>query len=458
MYNRKMNKALWAYAAAFFMGMLTISCDDDDNITAGGDVDETDQFVIAAASSEASYLLQSETVTEGEVSIVGNGVETDAATHWLFPQNKYAYGLQYRQGNAGVSTSFILDENNELVQRTAEFEMPRFTAFGTYKQYVLLGAAAATDEFAPGDTDNPKYGISFTTVDAAQQTKKEYVLVTEDLVGDGEYHTLSGFIGVNNKIYTSLIPVGTSAYGVSQGVVADENKDLISEDNTISGTLNPDVVRIAIFNGVDGFDSKPTIVEDNRISYATGRFRSQYYPMIGLSEDENYIYVFSNSYARGNDDDRFNTSLDPGVIRFNLSTNEFDDYYYNMDQATGGYAFFNVWPIAGSGDKFILRMYDEPGEEGISGTMLSMGIFDTASGVYKKVSGLPSLDEFIVGETAGDIGRFVFSDKGIAYVTVSTADGNQPAVYAIDAETAVATKGITVVADGGISAIGKLYH
>ena len=457
MKKKKFNYYAMVLAATLLMGLFTVSCSDDDDPIPEPEPEPTNtgQFVIAAASTEASYLLQTDTIDGGEISIVSNGVEADAATHWLFPLNKYAYGLQYRQGNSGISTSFMLNEDNELEQRTAEFEMPRFTAFGTYDEYLLLGAAAATDEYAPEDTEqaNPMYGITFTVVNAEQQVKSEYNFVTENLTGDGEYYTVSGFEGKNDKIYTALIPVGISAYGVSQGVVADENEDLIS-DGTVSGTLHPNVTRIAIFNGVDQFSGTPTIVEDDRISYATGRFRSQYYPTICMGEDD-YLYVLSNSYAKTQADQRQATTLPAGIIRLNTSTNQFDpDYYYNIEEATGGYSFFSVWYI--SDNKFLMRMYDEAGN--FSSTILSLGIFDGNTGDFTKVTGLPGLDEFVVGDASGDIGRFVYVEDGKAYVTVTTADGNQPAVYIIDSETAQATKGITVVADGGISAIGKLYN
>ncbi len=449
-------------AAAFLMGLLPISCsDDNDDPAPEPEPTSSGQWVIAASSTEASYLLQSDAVDEGELSIVGNGVETESATHWLFPKNKYAYGLQYNQGSAGVCNSYVL-KDGELIERSAAFEMPRFTAFGTYEEYVILGASAATDQYATDDTDKayPKYGITFTRVDAALQVKKEYNFVTEDLAGDGEYFTLSGFVGINNKIYSALIPAGVSAYGISQGVVAPANEDLITEgrdgSKSISGTLNPDITRIAIYDGIDNFGAKPVIVEDDRISYATGRFRSQYYPTICLAED-NYLYVFSNSYAKSMDDDRQKTTLPAGVIRLNTSTNQFDpNYYYNIESATGGYSFFCVWYITGSENKFLMRMYDEAGN--FSSSILSMGIFDGNTGDFTKVTGLPGLSEFVVGDTSGDIGRFVYSEEGKVYITVTTADGKQPAVYMIDAETAQATKGITVVADGGITAIGKLQN
>lgn len=458
-----MKKNIFNYYVRFFsmallMGLFAVSCSDDDD--SGSDsITNSGQFIIAAASSDASYLLQTDTIDEGEISIVGNGVEAESATHWLFPNNKYAYGLQYRQGSTGVCNSFVLDEEGNLEQRTAEFEMPRFTAFGTYEDYVVLGAAAATDQYASDDTEKayPMYGITFTTVDAAQQVKQEYNLVTENLVGDGEYFTVSGFVGVNSKIYTSLCPLGISAYGISQGVVGEENEDLIAEgrdgSTSISGTLHPDVTRIAIFNGVDQFSETPTIVEDDRISYATGRYHSQYFPTICLGDDD-YLYVFSNSYAKSATDSRQQTTLDAGVIRLNTSTNKFDpDYYYNIQEASDGYTFFQVWHIANN--KFLMRMFDEAGDIGAVSSALGLGIFDGNTGQFTKVTGFPDLNEF--GDT-GSIGRFIYTENGKAYIPVTTADGAQPTVYIIDAETATATKGITVVADGGITAIGKLTN
>lgn len=458
MRHKFFNRQLLASLAILVAGTVMFSCSDDNDATAEEETEDEGQYVIAAASSDASYLLQSSTVGEGEVSIVGNGVEAESATHWLFPQNKYAYGLQYNQASSGVVNSFVLDENNALTKRSIEMTMPRFTAFGTYEQYLLLGAAAATDQYADNDTEkaNPKYGITFTIVDAEQQVQTQYTLVTENLTGNGEYYTLSGFQGINNRIYTSLIPVGTSAYGVAQGgASASANQDLISSSGTISGTLNPNAVSIAVFSGVDGFATTPTIVQDSRISYATGRYRSQYYPTVWLGDD-NYLYVFSNSYAKSASDPRQQTTLPAGVIRLNTSTNQFDaNYYFDIEAATGGYTFFNVYPIEGSNNKFLMRLYSEIGN--FSSSTLSMGIFDASTGNFNFVTGLPSYDEFVVGDTSGDIGRFVYSEDGLAYITVTTADGNQPAVYVIDSSTATASKGITVVADGGISAIGKLY-
>ena len=60
-------------------------------------------------------------------------------------------------------------------------------------------------------SDSPKYGVNFTLIDSDQQRYKTSTLVTEDLVGNGEYFTVSGFESIGDKVYTALCPLGFSA-------------------------------------------------------------------------------------------------------------------------------------------------------------------------------------------------------------------------------------------------------
>ena len=66
----------------------------------------------------------------------------------------------------------------------------------------------------------------------------------------------------------------------------------------------------------------------------------------------------------------------------------------------------------------------------------------------KEVTGLPAAD-IISG-----FGNTPYAEGGKAYIAVTTTEG-YPAVYAIDSDTAVATKGLTVEATQ-ISAIGRM--
>ena len=91
--------------------------------------------------------------------------------------------------------------------------------------------------------------------------------------------TVSGFESIGDKVYTALCPLGFSDYGIESGA-AEGYEDLIAEDEetgekSISATVHPNQVWIGIYDGINNFDKKPTIITDNRISYATSRYRSQ---------------------------------------------------------------------------------------------------------------------------------------------------------------------------------------
>ena len=315
-------------------------------------------------------------------------------------------------------------------------------------------------------SDSPKYGVNFTLIDSDQQKYKTSTLVTEDLVGNGEYFTVSGFESIGDKVYTALCPLGFSDYGIESGA-AEGYEDLIAEDEetgekSISATVHPNQVWIGIYDGINNFDKKPTIITDNRISYATSRYRSQFYPTI-CAADDGYLYVFSNSVAKSQSNEKNKTTLDAGVLRVNTTTNEFDkSYYFNIEDAANAtfgkkLSFFQVWHITGT--KFLLRMYATEGKYDSTSDAKMMAIFDSQSGTLTKVTDFP------VAEELADMGRFVYVENGKAYIPVvfqKSASGSstvqQPAIYIIDAAAAKATKGATVQADGGITAICKMNN
>ena len=75
-------------------------------------------YVIAATAtvsgSSVPVLLTAESLESGEITAAGNGLVNDGATYWVFYGNKYLYALNYHQGNAGTTQSFIMNTNGEL--------------------------------------------------------------------------------------------------------------------------------------------------------------------------------------------------------------------------------------------------------------------------------------------------------------------------------------------------------
>jgi hypothetical protein len=201
---------------------------------------------------------------------------------------------------------------------------------------------------------------------------------------------------------------------------------------------------VAIFDD-ESLTSK-RLIKTDKLSYACGRNKSQYYQMI-WSVDNGDIYVFSPSYAKAMDDARQRTTLPAGVMRIKSGAEEFDpDYYVNIEALANRHSFLRTWYVGGN--KFLMLMYDMPLAPSTTMTASRLAIFDTESATLTSVTGLPA------AETISGFGNNPYSENGKCYIAV-TLTNDYPAIYAIDPDTAVATKGLTVQATQ-IGGIGRL--
>ena len=71
-----------------------------------------------------------------------------------------------------------------------------------------------------GDTDRTdaggyaEQGILVNYLNSLDGTTSTKTYPCENYLGNGEYVTFSGFVQANGKLYTSVIPMGMSQYGV----------------------------------------------------------------------------------------------------------------------------------------------------------------------------------------------------------------------------------------------------
>lgn len=454
---------------AFACGIMVsaASCSDDtpnnSNINNGNDNNSSSKYVIAASvtasGNTTNVLLTAPSLDEGTVSTKNNGLVNDGATQWIYFENKYLYGLAYNQGNAGVTTSFYLNSNNEIKKRNGEFAIRRFTTFGTYGKYIMTTSTGdGPTEWNDENGYTPKsFLISY--LDAAGEiyttndTKNESYL-SENFLGNGEYVTLAGLLENNGKIFSAAIPMGLSQYGTkfeNGKWIREGYEDLVKTESGGSGsssydkdelqwTQYPDECYVAIFSDESLTDKK--LIKTDKISYAAGRMKSQYYQMVWSAENGD-IYVFSPSYAKTMSDDRQKTKLPAGVVRIPSGTEDFDDYYCNIEEQTDGKSFMRCWPIAE--DYFLMLMYDRPfSETGYTADQLA--VFKAEDKKLTYITGMPS-------DISG-FGNTPYMENGKAYIAVTTSSG-YPAIYKIDPATCIATKGLTVEATQ-LSGVGKL--
>ncbi|MDY3268226.1 MAG: DUF4374 domain-containing protein [Phocaeicola sp.] len=443
------------------------SCSDDtpnnSNINNGNDNNSSSKYVIAASvtasGNTTNVLLTAPSLDEGTVSTKNNGLVNDGATQWIYFENKYLYGLTYNQGNAGVTTSFYLNSNNEIKKRNGEFAIRRFTTFGTYGKYIMTTSTGdGPTEWNDENGYTPKsFLISY--LDAAGEiyttndTKNKSYL-SENFLGNGEYVTLAGLLENNGKIFSAAIPMGLSQYGTkfeNGKWIREGYEDLVKTESGGSGsssydkdelqwTQYPDECYVAIFSDESLTDKK--LIKTDKISYAAGRMKSQYYQMVWSAENGD-IYVFSPSYAKTMSDDRQKTKLPAGVVRIPSGTEDFDDYYCNIEEQTDGKSFMRCWPIAE--DYFLMLMYDRPfSETGYTANQLA--VFKAEDKKLTYITGMPS-------DISG-FGNTPYMENGKAYIAVTTSSG-YPAIYKIDPATCIATKGLTVEATQ-LSGVGKL--
>lgn len=466
----KKNHLLAGLFAASLAGMALTSCSEDDQSGSNNNSNtSTGNYVIAAtvtsSSTDTYVLLTAPSLDEGEVTTQGNGLVNEGATYWVFYANRYLYALNYNQGEAGTTQSFILNNTGALEKRSQEYYVNRFTTYGYYDRYIMTtstgdGPTELKDEngYVPQsflasylDVENQTY--TSNTVNASTP------FLSENFLGNGEYVTLAGLAQVGTRLYAAAVPMGLSQYGCMQKNddgsykwVLPGNEDLIKTESGGSGsgaydkdelqwTQYPDECWMAIFTDQTLTDWK--LIKTDKISYACGRNRSQYYQMNWLADD-GYMYVFSPSYAKTMKDARQQTTLPAGVVRIDTKAEDFDpDYYYNLEEKADGASFLRSWYIGGN--YFLLLMYDKAitASDKVANRL---AIFNVSNGALSYVSGLPT-------DVSG-FGNTPYMENGSAYIAVTTTSG-YPAIYRIEPSTATASKGLVVKATS-LNGVGRL--
>ena len=468
--KKNKNYLLTGFFAATLAGMALASCSEDEPNNGGnGDEAAKGNYVIAAtvtsSSTDTYVLLTAPSLDEGEVTTQGNGLVNEGATYWVFYGNRYLYALNYHQGEAGTTQSFQMDAAGALEKRSQEYYVNRFTTYGLYDRYIMTtstgdGPSELKDEngYVPQsflasylDVENQTYTSNSVTVSTP--------FLSENFLGNGEYVTLAGLEQVGSKLYAAAVPMGLSQYGCMQKNedgsykwVRSGYEDLIKTESGGSGsgsydkdelqwTQYPDECWMAIFT--DQTLTEYKLIKTDKISYACGRNKSQYYQMDWLADD-GYVYVFSPSYAKTMKDVRQQTTLPAGVVRINTTTETFDDaYYYNLEEKADGASFLRSWYIGG--DYFLLLMYDKAitASDKVANRL---AVFNVTNGNLSYVSGLPN-------DISG-FGNTPYMENGSAYIAVTTASG-YPAIYRIEPSTATATKGLVVKATS-LNGVGRL--
>ena len=456
-------KFITGVVTALTTAVALTSCSSSDEPTGEtpADAKPEGKFVIATTvqgSNATSYvLLTSESLDEGTLSPVNNGLINDGATQWVFHKN-YLYALTYNQGNAGTTRSYVLGEDGQMKARSTEYRISRFSSYGTYDNDIITMATGASANVVDANGYSAMMlNVTYLNVEnetsTANPVTAEQPYLMENFLGNGEYVTLAGAQQSGSLLYCGAVPMGLSQYGAAVGNgkwIREGFEHLVHseaggsgsgayEPGELVGTQYPNECWVAIYDNDDFLN--PTLAKTDRISSPTGRYRSQYYQTIWAAENGD-IYVFSPSYSKTMTDPLQQTTLNAGVCRIPAGSKQFDDYYCDIETQAGGRSFMRCWPAGGN--CFLMVMYDRPlTESGFAGTDLA--IFDADAKKLTYVSGLPS--------EVSSIGKTVYTQNGNVYIPINVGNG-YPTIYRIDTATARASKGVVVEGASDITGFG----
>ena len=352
----------WALAAALSTGCLLTACSDsDDPVTPGTGPEEPDtptteavsRYVIAASAGGddgGTYLVTTDNLDSGSLTTVGNGLETESGSNWIYYGEKYLFNFQYNDGAQGTGFAYALNAETGNAYEARRYTYNRTTTYGTWGENVITASTNDGNQ-EQNEGGYAKY-LQFNYLNANTGNTTTGSLLAENFLGNGEIVSFAGFEEANGRLYTSVVPMGMSHYGVIEYADRITDPKLVTDHNGGSGsgsytpgqipsTQYPDKAFIAIYSG-DSFDETPVIAETDKIGYACGRMRSQYYQTIWAA-DNGDLYVFSPGYGRTAKaeeqvtDKEDGTShilykvqgqLPSGVVRIKAGETSFDESYY----------------------------------------------------------------------------------------------------------------------------------
>ncbi|MDR2064536.1 MAG: DUF4374 domain-containing protein [Prevotellaceae bacterium] len=403
------------------LSLTFVSCEDNENPapkTKGS-------FFLSVNGETAEYIIQTDNLETGDLSIASNIKTLEQTGHtWIFNDNpSVAVGLIYQQGDPGIGLGFSIKEDGTLNNPHNFLITSRFTSYGFFDKYALTSVGGQT----PADNADRSDYATFCFIDIENRFALiEKTIPTLNITGNGEQATFSGIVDMGNGEFLT-------------GMVVSQPKDPGQGGGASSGTITcPDSCWVAAF---DKDLNLKRIYRSDKLSYSSGRYRSQYYSQIGKSDDGN-VYVFSGSYES-------TTTRPCGALKINKNATEFDpSYYFNIEEKTGGCHFRKVWHI--TGNYFLLEVYNNDEPLTVNSVATQYGVADMSAKTFKFVSGIPAKDK-ITGT------GLPMAYEGKMYFPI-VEEGAEPTVYIIDPVAATAKKGISITGASSLNAIGRLTY
>lgn len=405
-------------AAAALMAFASCSSDDNGGDTGGGEP-VASKYVVTASSGENDYIVTGDSWDPATVydATSAGAVQSPGDRIWSFYKDEVLYGFLYNQADAGTTASYILNTDGQITKRN---ELALNVSIHVREEIGNKLILAYSDRLRTPEVDQQAY---FYEVDPTTDASKEYKLVTNDLLEDGEIAYFTDLASYEGKIIAGARSVSATSFASAH------------YNNTYVVVLN------------DDFTVDQVIKDSGRTGFVAGQKLSQ--GDTGLEVvDNGDLYVFSSGQTNYADADAI--TIPSGVLKINKGDFAFDqEYFFNITEASGGFNLFRAYYMGGT--TFILSMYPGTNSDATFGVDADrFAVVDVASQEFEWVSDFP--ENALQGWEFRT--PFVDRENQRLIVTASPAE-NEYYLYAIDPVTASATQLSEVIGEG-VKTIGIL--
>ena len=209
--------------------------------------------------------------------------------------------MEHNDGSNGTGFSFKLG-NDGLITEDRQYTFNRTTTYGTWGDNVITASTnAGTTTYGTWGDNVITASTNAGTVEKDEEGNFAYYLqfnylsvldgstttgshIAENFLGNGERVSFAGFVEANGKLYTSVVPMGMSHYGVNTYPWGIKKPEYVANADGGSGsgqytagmipsTQYPDSAFVAIYSG-DDFNETPLIARTGKIGFASGCVRN----------------------------------------------------------------------------------------------------------------------------------------------------------------------------------------
>jgi hypothetical protein len=359
-----------------------------------------------------TYIITADDVTQGKISSTNNGAETDAYS--FIVQNNTLFAQAYAE--QGPVTPFRIYKDNGqagVVGRTVNTF--RTGVYGTVNNDAWVGGSdprgSGVGELFIFDAVNLKLSGKSTTDMQA-------------VTGTGENAVWTGLFQVDNKLY---MPYYKFKPGTGGNIWEGDYGSLDSS-------------WVAVF-------SYPALKFEKTIGDDRTGFIGNWFSMQGLKQIENGdVYA----WATAGEINKVKSKKPSGIIRIKKGTEQFDKSYFFNVEAKAKTKIARGEYIANG--KFLFSLYTTDANGDVSGGRIKMVIADVFKETITDVQGIPEHDQ------ASFKMQVYYEGDGKTIDYVMKDDNGQFYVYVINAETAVAKKGLHIEGASNVTSISRLKY